>query len=88
MSQLSKTIKCVLFKADTVLITQIEEVEAELGDPNCKLTKPYQFFTEEDMRPWPNTTNQSEMLVSSESILTIVDPKPEIVKKYLELITE
>ena len=23
------------------LISQIEEVQAELGDPNCKLTNPY-----------------------------------------------
>jgi hypothetical protein len=88
MSQMSKTIKCVLFRADTVLITQIEEVDAELGEPNCKLIKPYHFISEDDMKPWPNTTNQTEMLVSSESILTIVDPKPEIVKKYLELISE
>lgn len=86
MTQLSKTIKCVLFKVDTVLITQIEEVEAELGDPNCKLIKPYQFISEDDMRPWPAVTNQEEMLIDSDSILTIVDPKPEIVKKYLELI--
>lgn len=85
MSQLSKTIKCVLFKADIVLITQIEEIDAELGEPNCKLTKPYQFFNEDDMKPWPSTTNQSEMLVNSDSILTIVDPKPEIIKKYLEI---
>lgn len=83
---MSKTIKCVLFKNDTVLITQIEEVEAELGDPNCKLINPYQFFTEEDLKPWPEITNQSEIMVNSDSILTIVDPKPEVVRKYLELI--
>lgn len=86
MSQMSRTIKCVLFRVDIVLITQIEEVEAELGEPNCKLINPYQFISEDDMKPWPEVTNQDEMLVNSDSILTIVDPKPEIVKKYLELI--
>lgn len=87
MTQMSRTIKCVLFKHDTVLITQIEEVEAELGDPNCKLIKPYKFIDEETMVAWPETTNQEEMLISSDSILTIVDPKPDIAKKYLELIS-
>lgn len=86
MNQLSRTIKCILFKVDIVLITQIEEVGAEIGEPDCKLIKPYQFLGEDDLRPWPEVTNQSEMLIHSDSILTIVDPKPEIAKKYLELI--
>jgi hypothetical protein len=86
MTQLSRTIKCILFKVDIVLITQIEEIGAEIGEPDCRLIKPYQFFGEDDMRPWPEVTNQDEMLIHSDSILTIVDPKPEIAKKYLELI--
>ena len=86
MTQLSRTIKCILFKVDIVLITQIEEIGAEIGEPDCRLIKPYQFFGEDDMRHWPEVTNQDEMLIHSDSILTIVDPKPEIAKKYLELI--
>lgn len=86
MTQLSRTVKCILFKVDIVLITQIEEIGAEIGEPDCRLIKPYQFFGENDLRPWPEVTNQDEMLIQSDSILTIVDPKPEIAKKYLELI--
>ena len=86
MTQLSRTVKCILFKVDIVLITQIEEIGAEIGEPDCRLIKPYQFFGENDLRPWPEVTNQDEMLIQSDSILTIVDPKPEISKKYLELI--
>ena len=86
MTQLSRTVKCILFKVDIVLITQIEEIGAEIGEPDCRLIKPYQFFGENDLRPWPEVTNQDEMLIQSDSIRTIVDPKPEIAKKYLELI--
>ena len=34
-------IKCVLVDVDTVLISEVIEMDAELGDPNCKLIKPF-----------------------------------------------
>ncbi len=82
---MDKTIKCLLLDVDNVIISEVVEVDAELGDPNCKLINPYQFFSEDDMRPWPKVTNQTELMIRSEDILTIADPKPEIIEKYLEL---
>lgn len=82
---MTKQVKCLLLKIDTVLITEIIEVGSELGEPDCKLINPYQYFDEEDMRPWPEVTNQTELMIHSDSILTIADPRPEIVEKYLEL---
>jgi hypothetical protein len=80
-----KVVKCVLINVDTVLIAEVVEVMAELGDPNCKLINPYRFYSEDDMKPWPEVTNQTEILMRSEDILTIADPTPEIVEKYLKL---
>ena len=40
------TIKTIVFKNGTVVISQIEEVESELGDPNCKLIKPCEIKKE------------------------------------------
>jgi hypothetical protein len=80
-----KVVKCVLINVDTVLIAEVVEVMAELGDPNCKLINPYRFYSEDDMKPWPEVTNQTEILMRSEDILTIADPTPEIIEKYLEL---
>ncbi|MDW7641273.1 MAG: DUF6561 domain-containing protein [Nitrosarchaeum sp.] len=77
--------KCLLLKVDTVLITEIIEVGSELGEPDCKLINPYEFFDVDTMKPWPEITNQSELMIHSNSILTIVDPTPEIIEKYLEL---
>jgi hypothetical protein len=69
------------------LIGQVEEIDAELGEANCKLTKPYQIETLDNLVPWPYITDDSEIYINSDSILTIVDPKPKLVKKYLELVS-
>ncbi len=82
---MERNVKCLLLKVDTVLITEIVEVGSELGEPDCKLVNPYEFFDVDNMKPWPEITNQSELMIHSDSILTIVDPTPEIVEKYLEL---
>jgi len=45
-------IKCILINADNVLITQIEELPSELGEPDCKLIRPFRFMGEGKMIPW------------------------------------
>ena len=35
---MAKTIKCLLVNYDNVLISEITEVDAEIGEPNCRLT--------------------------------------------------
>lgn len=82
---MEKIVKCLLLKVDNVLITEIEEVPAELGEPNCRIINPYKIDNEGFLTPWPEVTNQRELMINSDSILTIVDPKPEVIKKYLEL---
>jgi hypothetical protein len=82
---MDKAIKCLLLDVDNVIISEVVEVDAELGDPNCKLINPYQFFSVDDMRPWPKATNQTELMIRSEDILTMADPTPEVIEKYLEL---
>jgi hypothetical protein len=78
-------VKCLLLKVDTVIITEIVEVVSELGEPDCKLINPYEFTEDERLIPWPEVTNQRELMIHSDSILTIVDPKPELIEEYLKL---
>ena len=78
-------VKCLLLKVDTVIITEIVEVVSELGEPDCKLINPYEFTDDERLIPWPEVTNQRELMIHSDSILTIVDPKPELIEEYLKL---
>ena len=79
-------IKCVLVDVDTVLISEVVEMDAELGDPNCKLINPYLFNSIDDMKPWKSDiTNQTEFMIRSEDILTIADPSGIVIDKYNEL---
>ena len=78
-------IKCVLVDIDNVLITEIVEVMAEEGEPDCRLIKPYRFFEDGNMSPWIKASNQNEFMLRSEDILTIADPTEEVIEKYKEL---
>ena len=79
-------IKCVLIDVDTVIIAEVVELDAEIGDPNCKLINPYIFNSIDDMKPWKSEiTNQTEFMIRSEDILTIADPTGAVTDKYVEL---
>ena len=79
-------IKCVMLNAHCTLIAEIVEIDAQLGDPNCKLIKPYVYNSIYDMGPWKSDiTNQTEFMIRSENILTIADPTGTIIDKYTEL---
>ena len=79
-------IKCVLVDVDTVLISEVVEIDAELGNPNCKLINPYMFNSIDDMKPWKSDiTNQTEFMIRSEDILTIADPTGAVTDRYKEL---
>ena len=79
-------IKCILIDVDNVLIAEVVELDAEIGDPNCKLVNPYLFNSIDDMKPWKSEiTNQTEFMIRSEDILTIADPSGTVIDKYTEL---
>ena len=83
---MDKVIKCILIDVDNVLISEIVEMDAEIGDPNCKLINPLLFINIDDMKPWKSdVTNQTEFMVRAEDILTIADPTGTVIDKYLEL---
>ena len=82
---MAKDIKCILVDVDNLLISEIEEVDAELGNPNCKLINPVVFESLEKMKPLLEASKDTEFMIRSEDILTIADPAPEVVAKYIEL---
>ena len=79
---MEKSIKCLLMDVDNVIISEVVEVDAQLGDPNCKMVNPYLFRSIDDMIPWPRATNQRELMIRSEDILTIADPTEEVKVGY------
>ena len=65
------------------LIATIEEVSTELGEPDCKVIEPYLVTPEGTVEPWLlNITNQNEVMISSDKILTLVEPKTTLLAKY------
>ena len=69
-----------------ILIAEIDEVLADIGQPDCKLINPYVYNSIDDMVPWKaDITNQTEFMIRSEDILTIADPNGTILDKYTEL---
>tara|TARA_Y100001938_G_scaffold137261_1_gene201196 strand:+ start:399 stop:653 length:255 start_codon:yes stop_codon:yes gene_type:complete len=82
---MDKIIKCLLLDVDNVIISEVEEVGADIGEPDCKLIKPYLFESIDEMKPWPKATNQTELMIRSDSILTMADPTQAVIDRYLEL---
>ena len=82
---MANDIKCILVDVDHVLISQVEEVDAELGNPNCKLTNPVVFESLEKMKPLVEASKDTVFMIRSEDILTIADPTPEVIAKYKKI---
>ena len=69
-------------------MTQIEEVPAAIpGEPDCKMIEPYILGEQDTLSPWlVDCTNQNEFMISSDIILTMLEPKPTLLEKYQNLI--
>jgi hypothetical protein len=74
---------------DLILISQIEEVTSELGEPDCKITNPFVVKKDQTLEPFLcGYTKQTTFMMSSDKILTLTDPTPTLLEKYEDLIKE
>ena len=88
---MEKMIKVIILVNQQRLISQIEEVACDIGEPDCKLIKPFDLkvspTNEIYLESWnSDCTSSDTFMVSSEKILTLVDPKPTLLEKYQSLI--
>ena len=80
-------IKLIVLTNQQRLVSQIEEIGADIGQPDCKLTEPFIVSDDNTLSPWlVESTNQSVFMLSSDKILTLVDPKPTLLEKYQDLL--
>jgi hypothetical protein len=70
----------------SVLITGIGVVTSELGEPDCKLTKPYQIVDGTLVKWLKYYTDDDSIMITSDKIMTIVDPKQSLFDDYSALI--
>ena len=75
------------------IISQVDEVVTEdIGQPDCKLTKPYVVNTESGktiLEPFMmDLTREEIFMMGSDKILTLAIPTPTLLEQYLNLIEE
>ena len=85
---MDKTIQLIVLTNNLKLGSQIEETPAAVpGEPDCKLTEPCVLGDNDTLTPWlVEATTQNEFMLSSDKILTLVDPKPTLLEKYQNLL--
>jgi hypothetical protein len=72
-----------------ILISQIEEIGADIGEPDCKLINPFIIKQQNTLEPFLlGITKQDDFMMSSDKILTLADPTPTLLEKYEDLIKE
>jgi hypothetical protein len=72
-----------------ILISQIEETGADIGEPDCKLIKPFVVNSDRTLEPFLcGVTKENTFMMSSDKILTLANPTPTLLEKYEDLIKE
>jgi hypothetical protein len=80
-------IKLIVLTNGLFLLSQIEEIGADIGEPDCKLIEPFVLNSDQTLAPWMvDYTMENTFMISSEKILTLTEPKPTLLEKYQNLI--
>ncbi len=94
---MDKTIKILALTNQQLLISEVDEVAAvDIGQPDCKLINPFVIKTSDDkitlqdgvisLSPWLlSITKDDIFMMSSDKILTMCDPTPTLLEKYIDL---
>ena len=69
------------------LIAKVEEIQAEIGDPNCQISDVCVINSDGTISPWLDFTEDTELMIRSENILTLVEPNKNTLNLYLQAIS-
>ena len=94
---MAKIVKLIVLTSKELLVSEIEEVGAEVGEPDCQLINPVILKTTDDkltiqegkvlLSPWLQSfTTDTTFMISSDKIITLAEPADNIVEKYEALI--
>ena len=84
---MKKIIKCLILLTGLNLIAKVEEIQAEIGDPNCQISDVCIINSDVTIRPWLDFTEDTELMIRSENILTLVEPNKNTLNLYLQAIS-
>ena len=84
---MDQIVKIVHLTTNQILITEQAEVAAVVpGEPDCKMTNPFTIKEDQTLEPWLlSVTKDDIFMISSDKILTLADPTPTLLEKYIDL---
>ena len=84
---MDQTVKILYLTTKQILITELSEIAAVVpGEPDCKMTNPFTIKEDQTLEPWLlNVTKDDIFMISSDKILTLADPTPTLLEKYIDL---
>ena len=84
---MDKTVKILALTNQQTLISELVEVAAiDIGEPDCKLITPFIIKEDGSLEPYLLTVTQNDIfMISSDKILTMCDPTPTLLEKYIDL---
>ena len=84
---MDQIVKVIHLTTNQILISEIAEIAAVVpGEPDCKLVNPFIIKEDQTLEPWLlNVTKDDIFMISSDKILTLAEPTPTLLEKYIDL---
>ena len=84
---MDQIVKIIHLTTSQILISEIAEIAAVVpGEPDCKLVNPFTIKEDQTLEPWLlSVTKDDIFMISSDKILTLAEPTPTLLEKYIDL---
>ena len=84
---MDQIVKIVHLTTNQILITELAEIAAVVpGEPDCKMINPFTIKEDQTLEHWLLIVTKDDILmISSDKILTLADPTPTLLEKYIDL---
>ena len=84
---MDRVIKILALTNQQTLISEVVQIAAiSPGEPDCKLVTPFICKEDGTLEPYLLSVTQNDtFMMSSDKILTMCDPTPTLLEKYIDL---
>ena len=81
-----RLIKIIVLTNQQLLLSEIEEVQSELGEPDCRLVNPFIFKVDKSLEPFlDGYTKEKTFMISSDKIITLAQPTSTLLEEYQDI---
>ena len=87
---MDQVIKILALTNNQILISEVVEVAAlDIGQPDCKLINPCLITEGKMLEPYlMDYMRDGTLMMGSDKILTLAEPTPTLLEKYLDLLKD